>query len=88
MNTSEENTRAAATAGEYRTSNMYLAAWLLHAEVTYLRLERGDRKSVFVFEKNPGHEKLVNDYFNGKAVLPANIFAAKISDVKDLLHSR
>lgn len=88
MQTSEANARAAETPREYKTSNMYLAAYLLYAEVSYLRLERGDKKSVFVFERGPGHDKLVNEYFNGKASVPANVFAAKISDVKDLLHSR
>lgn len=90
MHTSEANARAAEMPREYRTSNMYLAAYLLYAEVTFLRTERekGDKKSLFVFEKAPGHEKLVNEYFNGKAMVPANVFASKISDVKDLIHSR
>lgn len=80
-----------ASAKTYRTSDMYVAAYLMYARATFLRVERdreaGSKRSFFVFEKTPGFDKLVAEYFNGKGMVPANDFAAKIRDVKTLTHS-
>jgi hypothetical protein len=75
---------------EYRTTDMMLGAYLMYAEVPLLRTERDrdERKTFFIFEKGPGHEKLIAEYFNGKAEVKANVFAAKIRDIKTLTHSR
>lgn len=79
---------------EYRTSDMYVAAYLMYAKATFLRVEKErdrngkpTKRSFFVFEKTPGFEKLVAEYFNGKGHVSANDFAAKVRDVKTLTHS-
>ena len=78
------------SAKPYRTSDMYIAAYLMYAKANFLRVEKespNSNRSFFLFEKTPGFEKLVAEYFNGKGMVAANVFAAKIRDVKTLTHS-
>ena len=79
---------------EYRTSDMYVAAYLMYAKATFLRVEKEKdrngkptKRSFFFFEKTPGFERLVAEYFNGKGLVPANEFAGKVRDVKTLTQS-
>lgn len=76
---------------EYRTSDMYLAAFLMLAKVDFLRVEKDEdprsNRHFFVFAEGVNHDRLVAEYFNGKGVVPANEFAAKLRDVKTLTHS-
>lgn len=76
---------------EYRTSDMYLAAFLMLAKCEFLRSERDDdprsNRSFFVFAEGINHDRLVSEYFNGKGLVPANEFAAKLRDVKTITHS-
>lgn len=78
----------------YRTSDMYVAAYLMYAKATFVKVEKEKNaqgkttnRSFFYFERTPGFDKLVAEYFNGKGLVPANDFAAKIRDVKTLTHS-
>ena len=80
------------SARPYRTSDMYVAAYLMYAKANFLRVEKdasnpGSKRSFFLFEKTPGFEKLVAEFFNGRGMVPANDYAAKIRDVKTLTHS-
>lgn len=71
----------------YRTSDMYLAAYLMVAKVEFSKVQKDGNRSFFLFEEGPGHEKLVAQFFNGKGMVAANEFSAKIRDIKTLTHS-
>ena len=79
-----ENVQDAKT---YRTSDMYLAAYLMVAKVDFVEAEKDGNRSYFIFEEGPGHKALVAQFFNGKGMVAANEFSAKLRDIKTITHS-
>jgi len=73
---------------EYRTSDMYLVAYLRVAKVPFLRKERDEKGRVtFIFE-NVGDaiRDLKAQYYGRTAKVPALDFADEIRAVKALIH--
>jgi len=73
---------------EYRTADIYYAAFLRVAKVPYLRTERDDqeRRTYFYFENNNGLRELRTQFFNREARVVARDFAEEIRALKTLLH--
>lgn len=72
----------------YRTSDMYYAAFLRVAGVVFLDTEREGNRVFFVFE-HPGPRvvrDLKRDYFNGSAKVSALDFSQSLKVTKTLLH--
>jgi len=74
--------------GEHRTSDLYFAAYLKVAGVSFKETEREGRRVFFVFEDVDRSvlRDLKNGYFNRTAKVPALSFADEIKTMKQLTH--
>lgn len=72
---------------EYRTSDLYFAAYLRVAGVPFLRTERQERRVFFIFEESEGMSDLKMQYFNRTAKVIALNYVDEIRNFKTLLHS-
>jgi hypothetical protein len=77
---------------EWRTSDMYLAAFLLAVGAKMIRhiksgSDRSKSKIWFVFEKTDNLEKLQQEYHVGSARVVALDFVMRIKAIKSLIHS-
>jgi len=70
---------------EYRTSDLYFAAFLRHAGVPLIRTERNDKRMFFVFEETAGLGDLKVQYFNRTAKVTALTFVDEIRNMKAML---
>ena len=72
--------------GEYRTSDLYFAAFLKVAGVPFLETAAEGRRVFFIFEGGPTIRDLKNKYFNRTAKVPALTLADEIRTMKQLTH--
>lgn len=76
---------------EYRTSDLYLAAYLQVAGVEMKKTERDTNsgKIHFVFDTTIASiEELKSAWFNCSGKVAANPYAASIKNLKSLVHSK
>ncbi len=76
---------------EFRTSDLYFAAYLQTAGVEMKKTERDtdNGKIYFVFDTSICNiEELKQGWFNNTAKVPANPFAFNIKTLKSLCHTR
>ena len=73
---------------EFRTSDLYFAAYLQVAGVTMLRTDRnGNGKVSFVFDKSVSNvEELKNAWFAHTGKVPALQYANSIKTLKSICH--
>lgn len=75
--------------GEYRTSDLYLSAFLVVSGVKLNRTARDGRGKVyFFFEDEENHvNEIKNSYFNCKGKVSARRMADEIRNLKHMIHS-
>ena len=72
----------------YRTSNLYYAAYLKVAGITFLRTEREGSRIWFYFDSpEEGLRDLKNQYYNRVAKVSALTYADEIKAMKDLTYA-
>jgi len=72
--------------GDYRTSDLYYAAYLRVAGVPFQESQREGKRVFFVFENSESIRDLKNQYFNRTAKVPAMTYADEIKAMKALTH--
>lgn len=70
----------------YRTSDLYYAAYLRVAGVKFLEIVREGTRAVFVFENSEAIHDLKREYFNRTSKVVALNYADEIRSMKALLH--
>ena len=77
-----------AQSSEFRTSDLYFAAYLRTAAVEMTKTERDpDGKVHFVFDTSIANiEELKQGWFSSTARVPANTYAYNIKSLKSLCH--
>ena len=71
---------------QYKTSDLYYAAYLRVAGVPLLEATKEDRRVFFVFEYIDGIQDLKQQYFNRSSKVPALSYADEIRSMKALTH--
>lgn len=72
---------------EFKTTDLYFAAFLQVAGVLMLRYERNGKQLTFVFDSKVSDVKqLQMDYFSHKAKVPALTFTNTLKGLKNLCH--
>lgn len=77
---------SAATTGEYRTSDLYYAAYLKVAGVPFLGTCREAARVFFMFEDSDALRDLKTQYFNRIAKVSALSYADEIKAMKAQTH--
>ena len=72
--------------GNYRTSDLYYAAYLKVAGCLLKGTERDGRRVFFIFEKSELISDLKQQYFNRTSKVPALTYADEIRSMKALTH--
>jgi len=75
-----------ANPGQYRTSDLYFAAYLKVAGIKFLEAIREGDRIIFIFEEGEAMRDLKNVYFNRSAKVVAMNFADEIKAMKALTH--
>lgn len=70
----------------YRTSDLYYAAYLKVASVPFKGTEREGSRTFFLFEPSENMNDLKVQFFNGQAKVPASPYADAIRSMKSLTH--
>lgn len=81
-----QNKAHAHLTSEYRTSDLYYAAYLKVAGVPFLESEREGRRVHFVFENSDNIRDLKMGYFNRTAKVCALTYADEVKAMKALTH--
>jgi len=71
---------------EYRTADLYYAAFLKTAAVSFLRTDREGRRVFFIFENSSMIPELQSQYYNRTAKVAALTYADEIRTMKSLTH--
>lgn len=71
---------------EFRTSDIYYAAYLKVAGVPFKGTDAEGRRVFFLFDRVEGLRDLKNQYFTRTARVPALTFADEIRTMKQLTH--
>lgn len=72
---------------QFRTHDLYFAAYLKTAQVPFLGTETSDGgRMAFVFERVPQVRDLKNQFFTRKAKVSAMTYADEIKGLKTLTH--
>lgn len=71
---------------EFWTSDLYFAAYLMTAEVPFLKHQRKERRVFFIFENSPNMSDLRAQYFNKTAKVSARQYADNLRHMKSLCH--
>lgn len=73
---------------QFRTTNFYLAAYLLAEGMKLLDIDRSNpRRSVFVFAEEPKREDLVHNYnFGQEALVDARKYSLILKELKSKLY--
>lgn len=72
----------------YRTSDLYVAAWLLLNGLALEKVDHSDqRRCTFIFEDRPDRPQLVHEFLHGSAVGNVVDFTYSLRKVKRLLYS-
>jgi len=74
------------TDGNYKTSDLYYAAYLKVAGVLLKHTEREGKRVFFVFERTELISDLKQQYFNRTSKVPALTYADEIRSMKALTH--
>jgi hypothetical protein len=74
------------TTGNYRTSDLYYAAYLKVSEVPFLGTDREGNRVFFLFENSETLDDLKAGYFNRSAKVSGMTFADEIKAMKALTH--
>lgn len=80
-----------ADVSDFRTSDLYFAAYLQTAGVEMKRTERSAEggKIYFIFDTSIANiEELKTAWFNNSGKVPANPYAHAVKSLKSLCHSR
>lgn len=72
---------------EYRTSDLYFAAYLRVAGVPFLRTEHEGRRMFFIFEQVDAFDDLKAQYFTRTSKVVALNFVDEIRNFKAMLHA-
>ena len=72
----------------YRTSDFYLTAYLITKGIKREKTEEEGDKCVFVFVNSIEIKSLVNDFFDGNALIDPLKYSREIKDLKTLIRSR
>ncbi len=72
---------------EYRTADLYYAAYLRVAGVPLIEARREGGRVVFIFESSPLIRDLKREYFNRTSKVSALSYADEIKAMKSLTHS-
>ena len=72
---------------EYRTSDLYFAAYLRVAGVPFLRTEYEGRRMFFIFEQVDAFDDLKAQYFTRTSKVVALNFVDEIRNFKAMLHA-
>lgn len=71
--------------GQYRTTDLYYAAYLKVAAVPFIEAVReSSGRVVFVFEDSEGIRELKNQYYGRTAKVPAMTYADEVKAMKAL----
>lgn len=73
--------------GNYRTSDLYYAAYLKVAGVVFKGTMREENRVFFLFEEQDGLDDMRMQYFNNVSKVPARAYAEEIKAMKALTHS-
>ena len=77
------------TDGTYKTSDFYIAAWLLSKGLQLAGLDRRNLRRInFIFEDRPDRPELVNQFLCGSATGNVVDFVFYMRRAKRLLYSR
>ena len=76
-----------AESSQYRTTDLYYAAYLKVAEVKFLETVRENGRIFFVFERQEGIRTLKNQYYARISKVPALTYADEIKTMKTLTYS-
>jgi hypothetical protein len=71
---------------DYKTSDLYYAAYLKVAGVPFIEPEREGRRVIFIFENSESIRDLKREYFNRTAKVPALTYADEVKAMKALTH--
>jgi hypothetical protein len=71
---------------KYTTSDLYLGAYL-KLKGYKMTVEKNRNKAVFVFEKNEGLQKEINNYLNESGSCEPLLFTNSIKNLKNLLYN-
>ena len=74
------------TTGNYRTSDLYYAAYLKVSDVPFLGTDREGNRVFFLFENSETLDDLKAGYFNRSAKVSGMTFADEIKAMKALTH--
>jgi len=75
--------------GTYRTSDLYIATWLLANGLELLDIDRSNRqRSHFIFRDRPDRLQLVHEFLCGSAIGNVVDFVFYMRRAKRLLYSR
>lgn len=73
--------------GEFRTADLYFAAFLQVAGVEMKRADRENNRFYFVFDTSLGNiEELKTGWFSNTAKVPAQPYAHAIKSLKSVCH--
>jgi len=72
--------------GDYRTSDLYYAAYLRVAGVPFIETQRDGKRVFFIFENSDALRELKNQYFNRTAKVVALSYADEVKAMKALTH--
>lgn len=73
--------------GQYRTSDLYYAAYLKTAGVPFVDTQEEEGRIFFIFEDIDGMRDLKNGYYNRSAKVPALSYSDEIRTMKSLTHA-
>lgn len=71
---------------DYRTSDLYFAAFLKASDCKMIRTERDKGRMYFIFEKTEFMSDLRLEFFNGEAKISALRYADSIRALKSICH--
>lgn len=71
----------------YLTSDLYLASYLIMKGLKY-KVEKGSRKSHFIFDRNPDLSAYVDEYLTGTGSCEPLAYTNAIKNLKNLLFNR
>lgn len=73
---------------EYKTKDIFEAAWIYSQEITLLELEENGDYFWFVFKNKDTCEKLSSDYWTQKSIGNIKQFVNSLKTLKDLIFSK
>lgn len=72
--------------GEFRTTDMSLAATILHENCGFLSVDRTQHRAEFVFEDSEKLRDLVTQYWRNELMCPAQSLLASLKRTKHILY--